>query len=275
MFADDVILYRNISSTEDCDLLQSDINKLCEWQNIWQMQFNTSKCFIMHVTHKKKITPYKYHLWNSELGIVDNYPYLGVHLSNNLSWNNHINTTVNKANSILGLLKRNLWNCSTQTKDIAYKTLVRPRLEYCCSVWDPHQKRHQDILEKTQRRAARFVSNKYQRTSSVTDMLGKLKWDTLQDRRTNSRLIFLFKEIHNITPCNINQITSKASSRPTTRITRQSHDLNFNIIRANKDCYKYSLYPRTIVEWNSLSPSTKSAPDLAAFKKQLSINKVN
>ena len=38
---------------------------------------------------------------------------------------------------MLGLLKRNIYYCNQNTKAIAYKYLVRPRLEYCSAIWDP------------------------------------------------------------------------------------------------------------------------------------------
>jgi hypothetical protein len=203
LFADDLILYRPINTPQDCDKLQDDINSLCNWERTWQMKFNTAKCFIMHVTHKQNIFPHQYHMGSSVLQKVDHHPYLGVELSSKLSWATHITQTVNKSNSILGLLKRNLWNCSPRTKEIAYKTLVRPRLEYCSPIWDPHQKVHQENLERVQRRAARFVTNDYRRTSSVSNMLDDLNWKTLQDRREKARLILLYKETHQITPANI------------------------------------------------------------------------
>ena len=48
--------------------------------------------------------------------------------------------------------------------------------------------------------------------------------------------------------------------------TRQSHELNYKVTRPNKDCYKYSLYPRTVIKWNGLPAAAKSAPNVATFK---------
>ena len=73
------------------------------------------------------------------LQAVDRYPYLGVSLSENLSWKPHILNITNKANSTLGFVKRNLHHCPQKGKDQAYKSLVRPRLEYGCAVWDPYK----------------------------------------------------------------------------------------------------------------------------------------
>ena len=104
---------------------------------------------------------------NSALQEVNHHPYLGIELSNDLSWSKHINQTVSSANKVLGLLKRNLWNCSPSVKDIAYKTLVRPKLEYAGSIWNPYHITHIESIEKVQRRAARFVKNDYSHTSSI------------------------------------------------------------------------------------------------------------
>lgn len=264
LFADDLILYRTIDNPEtDCSKLQTDIDSLTSWEKTWQMKFNTSKCFIMHVTHQRNFTRHDYHMNGTVLEKVNHHPYLGVELSSDLSWAKHITQSVSKANSILGLLRRNLWNCTQNTKEIAYKTLVRPRLEYCSPIWDPYQKVYQEKIEKVQRRAARFVTNDHRRTSSVKQMLDSLDWEPLQDRREKARLISLYKEVHHLTPSNIDHLKLNPQMKYN---TRQSHDLNLAITHTNKNCYKYSLYPRTIPTWNSLPDSTKSAPDVENFK---------
>ena len=53
LLADDCILYWEISTLNDCQDLQKDINTLCKWESKWQIKFNIDKCYIMHVTHKR------------------------------------------------------------------------------------------------------------------------------------------------------------------------------------------------------------------------------
>ncbi|KAI8484135.1 hypothetical protein Bbelb_380890 [Branchiostoma belcheri] len=65
--------------------------------------------------------------------------------------------------------------------------LVRPQLEYCASVWDPYTAGGVQAVERVQRRAARMVMNDYGRTSSVTEMLQKLQWPTLANRRREAQ----------------------------------------------------------------------------------------
>ena len=90
LFADDLILYREMKTPADCDALQQDINSLCKWESTWQMKFNTSKCFIMHMTHQKRFTPHHYKMRNSILESVCHHPYLGVEISDKLTWARHI-----------------------------------------------------------------------------------------------------------------------------------------------------------------------------------------
>ena len=73
------------------------------------------------------------------LQAVDHYPYLAVSLSEDLNWKPHILNITNKANSTLRFVKRNLHYCSQKVKDQARKSLVRPMLEYGCTVWDPYR----------------------------------------------------------------------------------------------------------------------------------------
>jgi hypothetical protein len=61
---------------------------------------------------------------------------MGVTISDDLKWESHINNICGKANKTLGFLRRNLKIVKAQ----ACKSLVRPSLEYACSVWDPHLK---------------------------------------------------------------------------------------------------------------------------------------
>lgn len=96
------------------------------------------------------------------------------------------------------MLRRNLKPCSPHIKDIAYKTLVRPQLEYCSVIWDPYERSDILSLEKVQRRAARLVTRDYNRESSVTNMISTNGWQSLEERRAMARLTFMYKIVHDL-----------------------------------------------------------------------------
>ena len=78
---------------------------------------------------------------------------LGVTVTSDLKWNSHIRNVCSKANRTLGFLRRNLFSCPQDVKEAAYKSLVRPILEYGSTVWDPHYNGLNDELENVQKRA--------------------------------------------------------------------------------------------------------------------------
>ena len=87
-------------------------------------------------------------------------------------------------------MRRNLYSCSQEVKEAAYKGLVRPVLDYGSSVWDPLGVVLQKELESMQKRTARFVTGNYNcETGSITGILGQLKWESLKERRKDNRHI--------------------------------------------------------------------------------------
>ena len=267
LLADDCILYREITSMEDSISLQNDINSLCQWESKWQMKFNVSKCFAMRVTHKKKPLLTSYKMNDSVLQTVPNHTYLGVDINSKLSWADHINGITSKANRVLGLLRRNLYSCSPKVKEAAYKSLVRPRLEYCASIWDPYHQEHINKLEAVQRRAARFVCKDQRRKSSVTSMLANLNWPTLEERRISARLSLLYKSLHHLVAIDLKDYILKPDNNGIT--TRKSSSISFHHPAVKKDCYRFSFIPRTVAEWNCLPSAVRDSPSIETFRNQI------
>ena len=101
---------------------------------------------MMQLTRKqvKKVIA-TYTLEGTVLENVDRIKYLGVTITNDLRWNTHVGNICTKANRTLGFLRRNI---SRDVKEMAYKGLVRPILEYASPVWDPSGKTLQDEFGK-------------------------------------------------------------------------------------------------------------------------------
>jgi len=270
LFADDCLVYKNITCAEDACELQRDLDTLTKWQTDWQMRFNATKCYVMHLTTARKPPPFhRYKLCGQTLEVVNSHPYLGIHLQDDMKWNTQVAHATGKASRMLGLIRRNLSNCSEHLKSTAYSSIVRPHLEYGTVCWDPFTAEHCKQLEKIQRSAARFVKSDYTRTEgSVTKLLKELKWTSLQDRRSASRLVFMYKIKHKLIA-----IPSDQFLKPVTRQgLRRNNSSNYRKIDGKNLVFKHSFFPRTIREWNNLPDSVVKASSVESFKTSLQVH---
>ena len=241
LFADDCVCYREIKDIEDTLKLQKDIDRLGIWARKWGMRFQPVKCNMMQLTKKHNKIQASYTLEGTVLENVDSIKYLGVTITSDLKLNSHIRNVCSKANRTLGFLRQNLFSCPQDVKEAAYKSMVRPILEYGSTVWDPHCNGLNDELENVQKRAARFVTRNYSyETGSMTGILEELKWETLQKRRKDNRLILLYKGLKGGARIPTDDLI------PKNRRCRNQHSLVFQIPTASKDAYKKSFFPQTI-----------------------------
>ena len=259
LFADDTAVYKVRNSSDDSSDLQNDLRLLEDWERTWEMSFHPAKCTTLPVTRKTKPFSSEYQLHGHTLETAKSVKYLGVTLQDNLKWDLHINNTCNKANKSLGFLRRNVKINSIQLKQTAYKTYVRPILEYASTVWDPSTTTHIKQLESVQRRAARFVANKYHSRASVSDMLANLSWTSLEDRRKTARLAMLYKIQHGLVRYNTNKLL------PAPTRSRRTNSQQLKQITCRTEYRSSAFLPRTIREWNSLPEEAVAAPTLDTF----------
>ena len=138
LFADDTAVYLAVSNLEDAKQLQEDLDRLGDWSLKWDMEFNPSKCTVIHVTRSKSPVPSQYILYDHVLESVSSSKHLGVTINDHLTWNDHVQNTVTSASKTPGFIKRNIRIKDPRIREVAYKTLVRPVLEYSSPVWSPH-----------------------------------------------------------------------------------------------------------------------------------------
>jgi len=155
LFADDSLLYRTIRSPADCKILQEDLNTLQKWKQLWKMEFHPGKCHLLQITNKLNPISFVYNIHNTPLTKVDSAKYLGVIIDSKLNWKKQYSSLLKSCSQTLSFIRRNLPKASSKIKEMCYKTLVRPKIEYACAVWDPHHQLHIENLEKIQKAAAR------------------------------------------------------------------------------------------------------------------------
>ena len=261
LFADDTALYLTMESEDSGPTLQSDLDILSMWETRWDMEFNPSKCQVVHVAGSKRPEKRDYILHSQVLESVTCAKYLGVDISGSLTWNSHIDRITGSANRTLGFVRRNIKTRMSKVRETAYNTLVRPQLEYASAVWDPHNKNRISQIEQVQRRAARWTVSNFDRKASVTEIVQDLGWRTLDQRRADARLCLLFKILHGLVAVPLPDYIQHS-----TRISRYCHSMTFRQVSTSTDYYKYSFFPLAIVQWNALPQSVACLQNLEVFK---------
>ena len=106
LFADDTALYLTMESEDDSSALQNDLDILSAWESRWDMEFNPSKCQVVHVTGSKgPVNKTNYVLHGQVLESVTSARYLGVDISSNLSWKTHVDRITGNANRTLSFIR--------------------------------------------------------------------------------------------------------------------------------------------------------------------------
>ena len=137
LFADNCLLYRIISSPDDCANLQNDLNKVYNWSCSWQMKFNVDKCVALKCCRSNSPVHADYYLDAHRLENVQQHT-MGVIFNNTMSFIPHIDSVVLKATKVLNFIKHNFCKCLTTIKSKAYVSLVCPTLNmHASSSWGP------------------------------------------------------------------------------------------------------------------------------------------
>ena len=115
LFADDCVLYRNINSLTDCQILQEDLNSLAQWETDWQMKFNVAKCHSMRVNLHLPSDQihFNYSPHQHTLEQVRSAKYIGLTTTDDLEWGQHISEISCKATKTLGSCIQNIGGSSS------------------------------------------------------------------------------------------------------------------------------------------------------------------
>ena len=220
----------------------------------------------MGKTSKNSSILFQYTLNGLPISKVNSAKQVGVTISSNLSWNEHVDNICKKfnANSTLGLLR---WAVVViKLKDTAYCTPVRPELEYGSCVWNPNKQQNINKIESVQQRAARFVLNRNLHYSHVTPMIQSLGWDLLHHRRLLSQGTMFSKTYM----CYVG-ISLPPDVILNERPSRAPNCCPFKLVKVNNHIYNYSFYPRTIALWNNITLSFTNIDNLDTFKIKCSL----
>ena len=199
-FADDTKLWKGIKINQECQLLQSDLNQIYEWTILNNMELNGKK--FQAIRLMDLLNPSMYLDSNGQpIQNTTTVRDLGIHITNDLTFDQHIHTIAKRGRKIAGWILR-VFNSRDRSLLVPLlKQLIHSTIEYCCILWSPTRQDLITIIEAIQKN---FTSKIWFRDSTVKpdywERLSTLKIYSLERRRERYHIIYVWKVIHNIYP---------------------------------------------------------------------------
>ena len=259
LFADDTKIFNHITSRKDALILQSDI---VSWSQKWLLTFHPDKCHVLTTGKFENIRhTCRYSVYDKELEHVFNETDLGVVMDADLNFEDHMSLKVNKANAIMGLIRRSFTFLDCHLFRKLYITFVRPHHEYAQAVWSPYLVKHINMIENVQKRATKLVDGLSD--LDYPDRLKKLDLPTLLYRRARGDMLELWKHFHSYDKVSLSDRFQ--SNKRTSRM----HDFQL-VWHKPKDGIRgiqtNSFYFRAVKTWNNLPKDVVNAKDINTFK---------
>ena len=290
LYADDTKLYREIIEENDEQTLQTDITALNNWAIVNKMRFHPQKCKVLSVTlqrnHKDK---YTYQLNGVPLQYVESEKDLGVNISANLCWTNHVNYLYSKANRNFGLLRRTChFVKNLRQRRSLYLAMVRSQFEHCSSLWFSCSATMVEKLESLQKRCLKWILKEefhsyspelYYNRCRELDILPLQYRLTLKDLKLFHNIIHsrssisLPEHMHfhhgnsRLRSSHLDELSIVSDISP--RITLNYNKSQADIVSSSLSQFSRSYFYRTMNSWNLLPLETRKLSLPNQFESEL------
>jgi Reverse transcriptase (RNA-dependent DNA polymerase) len=270
LFADDLKIYKVIQSPSDCLELQNDLNGVLDWCSVNCMDLNINKCFFMPFTRSLNPISFSYSINGLPLTKLTVIKDLGVTFDTKLTFSNHNLLVAAKARSLLGFVCRIGRDLSVTSLKTIYCSLLRSHLEYAVCIWSPYYDLYINSIESVQNRFLRICAYKIgfqPGCYSLSDVRNILNLHTLESRRSQADLCFLFRLLSGMINCPsllqsinfrwkqretrddravfslMNHRTNYAFNCPLSRILRLANTVDLNLFGNSFSSFRNSIKP--------------------------------
>lgn len=259
LFADDLKLFAPISDEQDGNHLQQDISAVEKWSLDNKLSFNVQKCNIISFSRSKNMVLNQYTLGGSPLSRVTSIRDLGVKMSDDLTFKDHILDVCTQAFKTLGFIMRTTRRFTNITAiKTLYNSLVRSKLEFNAVVWSPSEAKYKDMIEKLQNKFIRFLYMKlygvypgYPLLYPTLFILGMTGYNKLEVRRDFTIVCYLFKVLRGKESNPV--ILEQVGLRVPNNYLRSRSNRTFAIPSGNSNLIKDSPITRALYTLNKIN----------------------
>ena len=240
MYADDTKIVMPTPKIADCETLQNNVNKMQAWAEHHNMTFNIDKCASLYFGHNNR--RYSYNIKGVEIRNSECERDLGVSVSTDAKFSEHVDKTVVKANKMCGMVRRNFVSKDPDLMSKIFDIYIRPVVEYCSPLWNPSLSGQIDQLEKIQSRFFRGIENKV-----ISHKQSMLKTDlTLMNKMANREVALEFEKYF-----------SSSAGAP---VTRQQLEEHLVLPKTKLNCRSNSFAIRQVRNWNKIPLNVRNLP---------------
>ena len=279
IYADDTTIWSSGSnSTEIEQTLDNSLRKANSWFKLNEMKPNAKKTKHLLIGTVQKLL--HSHKTTMELSIDDakleesvGEKLLGVVIDSHLSWNLHIDYLIRKVNSRICLLKRAKTYLTVECRKMLYNALIKPVLEYCCTVWGNCSVENLERLLRLQKRCARLILDATINDSSVK-LFDKLGWLPIDDTIRIRKLLMLHKVSQGHCPEYFSSYFQHV--RSTHRYhTRSAINNNIQTPLCKRNSGLRTFHSSACRLWNNLDNTFRDITSHSSFRKRLQKKHLN
>ena len=262
-----VIYCYGSSSQELTEKLNQDLLAVAKWLNEHKLTLNLDKTKCMLIGSNKKLQrkiALTVSIFDHCIDNVTCFKYLGILISSDFSWTNHVEYMAGKVNQRLGLLRRIKHLLPFKARTLFYKSLVMPLFEYADLVWgDKHNVTLMSSLQVLQNKAAKIILDR-PLYSSASDALATLKWLTLEKRRFQRRCVHVYKYLNGLTHHELTLVTQQEKHSYNTR-----NKANLKIPSIKRNWGKQRTGYHAVSDFNALDKTIRASDNVNILKRQI------